>query len=60
MSTATVITFTREEAEAKRNAILEQVRDPDEFRRRGENYELDPSDRLLYDDLRELDYLLGE
>lgn len=52
--------ITRVEAESRREAILRAVGDEACFRERGEAYELHGKELELYDDLCELDFLLGE
>lgn len=52
--------MTVEQAIGERQAIQSRVGDLDAFRRRGENYELDAEEIVIYDNLKVLDYLLGE
>lgn len=51
--------FSRQEAVRRRDEILAQVGDADRFRERGEAYELNADELVLYDELLTLDYLLG-
>lgn len=55
---ARVEILSRQEAEERREAILAQVGDEEKFRDRGEYYELDLEDTLLFNELRQLEYLL--
>lgn len=50
--------FSRQEAERRRHEILVQVGDAHRFRERGEAYELNADELVLYDELLTLDYLL--
>ena len=60
MQDATIKVLTREEAAQRRAEILVRVGDEEKFRIRGESYELDSEELVLYDELRMLDYLLDE
>lgn len=60
MQDATVEILTHEEAVGRRDGIYAQVGDVEKFRRRGESYELDADELVLYDELLMLDYLLGQ
>lgn len=57
---ASMRTMTVEQAIAERQAIQSRVGDLGAFRRRGETYELDAEEIVIYDDLKVLDYPLGE
>jgi hypothetical protein len=59
MSTVTVARITEDEARARRDAILEKVRDVDAFRARARAYLLDVHEQALLDELDDLDYLLA-
>lgn len=48
-----------EEAHARYAALLEEVGDRAALERRAEAYALDASDSALYDDIVELEFLLG-
>jgi len=60
MGAVTPEVYTRHKAEALRREILEQVGNEQKFRERGEAYELDADELVLYDELLTLDYLLGD
>lgn len=60
MGAVTPEVYTRHQAEALRREILEQVGNEQKFRERGEAYELDADELVLYDELLTLDYLLGD
>ena len=60
MAAVTHKVYSRQEAEALRRKILEQIGNEQKFRERGESYELDADELVLYDDLLTLDYLLGD
>lgn len=49
-----------DQAFAERQAILDQIGDEQRFRQRGENFQLDAEELVLYDDLKTLDFLLAE
>ena len=60
MSTVVVQRLTEQEALAQRAAIIAEVGgDEDAFRLRASNFALDARELALYDELEELDYLLG-
>ncbi|GAA2044491.1 hypothetical protein GCM10009720_26800 [Yaniella flava] len=52
--------WTREEAEARCEAIFAEVGNVEKFRRRGRDFELDAEELVLYDELTTLEYLLDE
>ncbi|WP_101652842.1 hypothetical protein [Brevibacterium ihuae] len=52
--------ISRNEAEHRRAEIIREVGDEARFKERGEAYELRDKELELYDDLCELDFLLGE
>src|SRR5699024_215641 len=52
--------MTVDQAFAERQAILDQIGDEQCFRQRGQNFELDAEELVLYDDLKTLDFLLAE
>ena len=60
MAAVTPEIYTRQQAEPRRQHIIEQVGDEQKFRKRGEAYELDAEELVLYDELLTLDYLLGD
>mgnify|MGYP007003570573 FL=1 len=60
MGDATINILTRAEATDRRQEILGLVGDEQKFRARGESYELDSDELVLYDELRMLDYLLDD
>jgi len=60
MAAVTPEVYTRQQAEARRQEILDQVGNEQKFRERGEAYELDADELVLYDELLTLDYLLDE
>ena len=60
MGDATINILTRAEATDRRQEILDLVGDEQKFRARGESYELDSDELVLYDELRMLDYLLDD
>jgi len=59
MASVTPEIFSRQEAEERRDEIFAQVGDVQKFRERGEAYELDEDELVLYDELLTLDFLLG-
>jgi len=60
MGDATINILTRAEATDRRQEILGLAGDEQKFRARGESYELDSDELVLYDELRMLDYLLDD
>lgn len=60
MQDATIKVLTREEATNRRQEILSIVGNEERFRARGESFELDSDELVLYDELRMLDYLLDD
>lgn len=58
MQDATIQILTREEATNRRRQILAQVGNETKFRTRGECFELDSDELVLYDELQTLEYLL--
>lgn len=60
MKDASIEILTREEATNRRRQILAQVGNETKFRTRGECFELDSDELVLYDELRMLDYLLDD
>jgi hypothetical protein len=52
--------LSAEEAKCRYDQLCRQINDVEEFRARGEAYELDAGECALYDSLLELEYLLGE
>lgn len=59
MATITPIVLTTEEAKRKYRELVSRIGDVESFKDRAEAYELDTADRALYDDLTELEFLLG-
>lgn len=60
MSDAVVEVLTHAEAIKQRREIISRVGDIEKFRLRGESFELDADELVLYDELLTLDYLLDE
>lgn len=59
MTPVTLEVITSEEARARHAKLLEAIGDRDAFERRAEEYALDARESALYDDLVELEFLLG-
>ena len=48
-----------ERLQARYNELASRVCDLEEFKVRGANYDLDADDAAIYDELRDLEFLLG-
>ncbi len=48
-----------EQLQARYNELASRVGDLEEFKVRGANYDLDADDAAIYDELRDLEFLLG-
>ena len=59
MSISTVTHMSVQQAEDRYDELVHRVGDLADFMRRGADYELDPEDAAIYDELRALDFLLG-
>lgn len=59
MSISTVEVIDMGDAEARLEAVRQQIGDVDLFKSRGEVYDLDVAETALYDQLRDLEFLLG-
>ncbi len=59
MSAVVVQQLTEQEALTRRAEIIDEVGDEEAFRVRAANFALDARELALYDELEELDYLLG-
>ncbi|WP_209374297.1 hypothetical protein [Brevibacterium renqingii] len=55
----TPIVLSTAEAERIRRDLVSNIGDVDDFKARAESYQLDTEDRALYDDLIEIEFLLG-
>lgn len=59
MSISTVTYLSPEQVRARYDEIAHRVVDLEGFKERGANYELDADDAAIYDELRDLEFLLG-
>lgn len=59
MSIVTPEVLTRTQAIERYDALVASIGDVEDFKLRAEAYELDDEDVAVYDDLVELEYLLG-
>lgn len=59
MSESTVTYMSPEQLQARYSELANRVGDLEEFKVRGANYELDADDAAIYDELRDLEFLLG-
>lgn len=59
MSESTVTYMSPEQLQARYSELAHRVGDLEEFKVRGANYELDADDAAIYDELRDLEFLLG-
>ena len=59
MSESTVTYMSPEQLQARYNELASRVGDLEEFKVRGANYDLDADDAAIYDELRDLEFLLG-
>lgn len=60
MPTATTEIISLEDARNRYAALTTGISDLDEFKARGNAYALSDDDQALYDDLMELEYLIGD
>ncbi|EFG48596.1 hypothetical protein HMPREF0183_0115 [Brevibacterium mcbrellneri ATCC 49030] len=58
MSESTVTYMSPEQLQARYNELASRVGDLEEFKVRGANYDLDADDAAIYDELRDLEFLL--
>lgn len=58
MSESTVTYMSPEQLQARYNELASRVGDLEEFKVRGANYDLDTDDAAIYDELRDLEFLL--
>lgn len=59
MGESTVTYMSPEQLQARYNELASRVGDLEEFKVRGANYDLDADDAAIYDELRDLEFLLG-
>lgn len=59
MATVTPVVLSTEAANVKYRSLVSEIGDVEEFKDRAAAYLLNAKDRALYDDLMELEYLLG-
>lgn len=60
MPTATTEIISLEDARNRYTALITGISDLGEFKARGDAYALSDDDQALYDDLMELEYLIGD
>ena len=59
MSISTVTYMSAQQAQDRYDELARQVSDLEDFKERGSNYELDADEAAIYDELRDLEFLLG-
>lgn len=59
MSESTVTYMSPEQLQARYNELASRVGDLEDFKVRGARYDLDGDDAAIYDELRDLEFLLG-
>lgn len=60
MTAVTPVYYTLEQAHVRRNEILRIVGDEASFKERGARYELDSGQSALYNELNDLEFLIGD
>lgn len=60
MPTVVPEVLTRKEATRRRDALLRTIADQETFFHRAEIFDLTPEEQAVFDDLSDLNYLLGE
>ena len=60
MTAMTPVYYTLEQAHARRNEILSIVGDEATFKERGARYALDAQQLALYNELTDLEFLIGD
>lgn len=60
MATVVSEVLTYKEAASRRDALLSTIVDRDTFFHRAEVFDLTPDEQAMFDDLNDLNYLLGD
>lgn len=59
MTTCSLEILTSAEAVARRSELMKEIGDVERFKERGETFQLDADDRVKYNELLNLEFLLG-